>query len=90
MRLLGLARFGVFSTLLLLAGCGSEAGTAPATQPVTEKDWKTVIADWYEKGRFDHTHRCIAVREAIEHLPGSSPNYQPLHQDFRALEARAC
>ena len=55
-----------------------------------DKEWRTVIADWYQDGDFDQGHRCRAVREARRHLPSRSPETQQLQGEFRALEAGAC
>lgn len=85
---------GSFSLAMVLtlfgAGCGGGESPAPEPHPVIDKEWRTVIADWYGDGDFDHSHRCHAVREASRHLPSRSPDMQTLHADLRALEARAC
>lgn len=82
----------VVAMLLTLAdaGCRSDDGRTREQRPLTNEEWRTVIADWYEDGDFDRTHRCLAVRAARRHLPSRSPGTQPLHEDFRALEAGAC
>jgi hypothetical protein len=74
------------SMAILAAGCG--AGTA-TQQPVPPSEWKSVIRDWYD-GRFDHRHRCAAVREAIEHLPTSPPTFSSVREDFNAYEKAVC
>lgn len=38
-------------------------------RPITPREWRAVIDDWYDNGRFDRAHRCGAIREAIERLP---------------------
>ena len=75
---------------LVDAGCRSGESPAPEPRPVTDNEWRTVIADWYDDGDFDQSHRCPAVREAGRHLPSRSPDLQTLHADLRALEAGAC
>ncbi len=75
---------------LVAAGCRTDNDSAPAPQPVAKKEWRTAIADWYADGDFDQTHHCLVVREARRQLPNRSPDLQTLHEDFRALEARAC
>jgi hypothetical protein len=41
--------------------------------PATDAEWKAVIDDWYDNGKVDAPHRCVAVRAAIERLPPRSP-----------------
>lgn len=82
----------VLAMLLTLigAGCRTDDGPARDQHPAANKEWRTVIADWYEDGYFDQSHRCRAVREAGRHLPSRSPDMQTLQADLRALEAGAC
>ncbi len=40
----------------------------PPSRPVTGREWKSLINDWYD-GRIDGWYRCAVVREAIGHLP---------------------
>jgi hypothetical protein len=44
------------------AGCGGSG--ADVQQPVTPREWKSVIRDSYD-GKIDPPHRCAAVHEAI-------------------------
>ena len=85
---------GSFALAMVLtlvgAGCRSGESPAPEPHPLMDKEWRTVIADWYDDGDFDHSHRCRAVREAGRHVPSRSPDMQTLHADLRALEAGAC
>jgi hypothetical protein len=72
------------------AGCRSDQNPGLEPRPVTDKEWRTVIADWYEDGDFDQSHRCDAVLAAHRHLPSRSPETQTLHDDIRALEETTC
>ena len=56
----------------------------------TEDEWKAVIDDWYDNGKVDATHRCDAVRVAIERLPTSGPNTITAREDLRRVEAVMC
>ena len=42
--------------------------------PVSDREWKTVIDDWYDNGEFDETHRCGSVRaaQALDASPAAS------------------
>jgi hypothetical protein len=75
------------SLALLVAGCGGSG--ADVQRPVSPREWKSVIRDWYD-GRFDHPHRCAAVREAIKHLPIDPPAFSTVREDFNAYEKAVC
>ena len=57
---------------LRVALIGAAAREHPAVvasaEPVSGREWKSVINDWYT-GTMIHWHRCAAVQEAIKHLP---------------------
>jgi hypothetical protein len=57
-------------------------------RPVTDGEWKAVINDWYD-GRIDNSHRCAAVREAIEHLPQDGGG-DSFFEDLHTYERRVC
>jgi hypothetical protein len=58
---------------------------------IAADEWKAVIDDWYDNGTFDESHRCEAIRRALEALPRSGPaDYSTVHEDMRRLERRAC
>ena len=78
--------------VLTLVEAGCRGGESPATEPrpVMAKEWRAVIADWYDDGDFDESHRCRAVRQASRHVPLRSPDMQTLNADLRAFEARVC
>ena len=75
---------------LVEVGCRGDQSVSPEPRPLRDKEWRTVVTDWYDDGDFEQTHRCRAVREARRHLPSRSPDTQALHEDFQALEAGAC
>jgi hypothetical protein len=58
--------------------------------PVSDREWRAVIDDWYDNGVFDESHTCAAVRAAIERLPRSSPNPHTAFEDLGRYEARGC
>jgi hypothetical protein len=90
---------GLALICLALVGCSDEeSGSPPVTSAprsdvstqVAAAEWKAVIEDWYVDGTLDEPHRCVAIREAIEQLPSSPPEYSSVYDDMRRLERRAC
>jgi hypothetical protein len=75
--------------LTLIRAARHEHRVGISARPVTPGEWKSVIRDWYD-GRFDHRHRCSAVREAIRHLPFDPPVGSTIVADFAALERSVC
>ena len=51
--------------------------------------WRSVFADWYD-GSFDRWHPCGAVREAIRHLPSTTPMFSSVGGDLRAYAHGVC
>lgn len=58
--------------------------------PVSDREWKAVINDWYDNGEFDRGHRCAAVREATRRLPSSMPSYSSVFDDLRRYSESVC
>jgi hypothetical protein len=58
-------------------------------RPVTGREWKSLINDWYD-GHIDGWYRCAAVREAIRHLPSSPPPFSTILLDFRSYARAVC
>jgi hypothetical protein len=58
-------------------------------RPVTGREWKSLINDWYD-GRIDDWYRCAVVREAIKHLPTSPPTFSTVLEDFRSYGEAVC
>jgi hypothetical protein len=65
------------------------ANLHPPGGPVSGREWKRVLNDWYD-GRIDQWHRCAAVREAIRHLPDTPPMYSTVYDDLRAYATAVC
>lgn len=59
-------------------------------RPVSGREWRAVIDDWYDNGVFDRVHRCSAVREAIERLPTGARDYSSVGADFAAYAEEVC
>lgn len=57
---------------------------------VGPREWRAVIADWYDDGELDATHRCEAVRAAIEHVPRHGPAITTAYQDLLDYAKRVC
>ena len=68
---------------LAVGACGGHSN-----RPVTAAEWKAVIGDWYDNGRFDHAHSCAAVRAAQRRLPVVA--YSDAPATFRRYEAKVC
>lgn len=58
-------------------------------RPVSGRESRSVIDDWYDNGEFDRTHRCGAVREAIARLPRDIP-YSSAVDDIRRYAGQVC
>jgi hypothetical protein len=82
----GIRRTLIALLVLTLTGCG---GSSPPPKPVSGREWKAVLNDWYD-GRMDGRHRCAAVREAIRHLPSSPPMYSSVYDDLEAYAKKVC
>lgn len=65
------------------------ANLSPPGGPVSGREWKLVLNDWYD-GRIDEWHRCAAVREAIRHLPIDDPIYSTVRGDLAAYAKAVC
>jgi hypothetical protein len=73
------------ASVCFVAACGGHA-----ERPVPVGEWKAVINDWYDNGRFDHPHSCAAVREAERRLPDDGGAYSDPRGDLRRYEAKRC
>jgi hypothetical protein len=71
------------SVCLAISACGGHS-----KRPVPAAEWKAVINDWYDNGRFDHPHSCAAVRAAERRLPVLP--YSDAPATFRRYEAKRC
>jgi hypothetical protein len=60
----------------------------PTRRPVTGREWKNLINDWYD-GHIDGWYRCAVVREAIKHLP-SPTTFGDVRQDLRSYAQAVC
>ncbi|HXG72237.1 MAG TPA: hypothetical protein VNJ04_16625 [Gemmatimonadaceae bacterium] len=58
--------------------------------PVSGREWKAVIGDWYDNGTIDTPHRCAAVRVAIAHIPPQGPTTTTAHEDLREYAEQVC
>lgn len=58
-------------------------------RPVSGRESRAVIDDWYDNGVFDRAHRCGAVRAAILRLPRDRP-YSSVLDDFRRYAEQIC
>jgi hypothetical protein len=65
------------------------AGLHPPPGPVSGREWKSVLNDWYD-GRIDDWHRCAAVREAVRHLPMDDMIYSTVRDDLAAYAKGVC
>lgn len=74
---------------IALVRAAERAHPPPPPRPVTGREWKNVIDDWYD-GRIDHWHRCATVREAIRHLPTDPPAYSTVVTDLHAYAKAVC
>ncbi len=96
---------GLLCSCLALAACtGDETSTARTVPPpeqtktspsdvstlLAADEWRDVIDDWYDDGTFDRPHRCVAVREAMERLPTSPPDYSTVYADMSRYANRVC
>ena len=90
-------------TVVLAAGCWGDDGDqrtsarpAPTMddRPVSPREWRAVISDWYEGGpdqtRIDRHHRCAAVRKAIEELPDTSFAYHDPRRGLTLYAEKVC
>jgi hypothetical protein len=79
------------ATILLVAGRGAKHSRATLKDDVVvaqaKAPWQKVIDDWYD-GRIDRRHSCLAVREAIAHLPVST--YSTARGDLAAYARKVC
>ena len=57
---------------------------------VGNREWRAVIDDWYDNGVFDQIHRCVAVREAIAHIPAQGRAFHTATEDLRAYSEQVC
>ena len=57
---------------------------------VSDREWRAVIDDWYEDGRIDRSHRCAAVRAAIERVPPHGPSITTAHADLLEYADQVC
>jgi hypothetical protein len=74
--------------LVLIGAAAREHRPSSPQRPVSGKEWKGVINDWYT-GTMVHWHRCAAVQEAIKHLPVDG-TYSTVFDDLRAYEQAVC
>ena len=59
-------------------------------RPVSDREWRAVIDDWYDNGELDRAHRCRAVRVAIEHVPVEGRDVTTAREDLLAYAAQVC
>ena len=59
-------------------------------RPVSDREWRAVIDDWYDNGELDRAHRCRAVRAAIEQVPVEGRDITTAREDLLAYAARVC
>lgn len=58
--------------------------------PATNAERRAVIDDWYDNGKVDDSHRCTAVRAAIEGLATALPDTTSAAYDLRRIERVCC
>lgn len=82
---------------VVVAACDEEQAVRPVTTeaepappPIKDPDWRAVIDDWYDNGRFDEQHECAAVREMAERLPTGGRDYSSVHDDFERYADLVC
>jgi hypothetical protein len=63
---------------------------ADTRSPVSAREWRAVIDDWYDNGTVDRPHRCAAVRAAIEHVPAQGPSITTAHEDLLEYAELVC
>jgi hypothetical protein len=75
--------------LALVRAAERKYPTQPTRRPVTGREWKTLINDWYD-GHIDGWYRCAVVHEAIRRLPEDPPTFSTVLDDLRSYEKAVC